>query len=83
MELRLFPMVFCLPWVHEPSPPTDLSTLRDCGACWLSKRVENNTADAAATDRDRGDQWQDQRVASEGGQKSMANLALLKWRRQK
>ena len=56
MELHLFPMGFCLPWVHEPSPPTDLSTLRDRGACWLSKRVENNTADAAATGRDRGDQ---------------------------
>ena len=56
MKLLLLPMGFCLRWIHESSPPTDLSTLRDRGACWLSKRVENNTADAAATDRDRGDQ---------------------------
>ena len=56
MKLLLLPMDFCLRWIHEPSPPTDLSTVRDRDACWLSKRVENNTAYAAATGRDRGDQ---------------------------
>ncbi len=55
-KLLLFPMDLCLRWVHEPSPSTDIEILCDRGACWLSKRVENNTADASATDSDRGEQ---------------------------